>query len=421
MVASSAWVALTQPWLGIGLALLPLVGTVPGLDAPVHFGVVAGLCAVAVSAGWRRPLASVVAILMAEAVVVGWLFRPHLLMAAPFGAEIQHDFWSTGRAIETWLVYTIAFAVVLGVAFGLRVVTRTERERELLVSRVGQVEQQAGVVAERARLARDLHDVVAHHVSLIAVRAETAPYTHPDLADDARALLSDIAADARLALDELRGVLGILGRAGEDAQRAPQPEWADISALVERSRAAGLDVRLHGAVDAPVGPSSGYVAYRVVQEALTNARKHAPGAPAVVSLEVVPGLVVVRVASRLPQSGVAAGPGHGLAGMRERVEAMGGRLAAGPAGEFVVEATLPGASREVASREVAGVIRVVVADDQPVICAGFAALVDAQPDMTVVGTAHDGRQLVALVAAEHPTSRSSTCGCPSWTASRPPG
>ncbi len=322
-VASAAWVALTRPWLGIGMALLPLLGIVPGLDAPLHFGVIAGLCAVAVSAGWRRPLASVLAIALAEVIVVGWLFRPDLVMSTPFGGSILHDYWSVGRATTTGLLYSIGFAVVLGVVFGLRAVTRAERERELLASRAGQVEQQAGVVAERARLARDLHDVVAHHVSLIAVRAETAPYTHPDLGADARALLSDIAADARLALDELRGVLGILGRAGEDALRAPQPEWRDISALVERSRTAGLDVRLQGAVDGQVDPSAGYVAYRVVQEALTNARKHAPGAPVVISLDMTAGLVAVRVASRLPQSGVAAGPGHGLAGMRERVEAWG--------------------------------------------------------------------------------------------------
>jgi len=342
VVASAAWVALTEPWIGIGLALLPLLGSLTGIDAPLHFGVIAGLCAVAVSAGWRRPLASVVAIALAEAVVVGWLLRPHLEMAAPFGAVIDHDPWSSTHALETALAYTLGLGIVLGAAFGLRAATRSERERRVLAGRAGQVEQQAGVVAERARLARDLHDVVAHHVSLIAVRAETAPYTHPGLADDARALLTDIAADARLALDELRGVLGILGRAGDDTGRAPQPEWRDISALVERSRAAGLDVGLQGAVDAPVGASSGYVAYRVVQEALTNARKHAPQSPATVWLDVVPGLVVVRVTSRLSPPGTAGGPGHGLAGMRERVEALGGRLVAGVAGEeFIVEATLP--------------------------------------------------------------------------------
>ena len=162
-------------------------------------------------------------------------------------------------------------------AWRLRVSGQRELERKALAARSGEVEQQAAVVEERARLARDLHDVVAHHVSLIAVRAETAPYTHPDLDPQARSVLGDIAADARLALDELRGVLGILGRSGA-VERAPQPTWSDITALVERTRSAGVDIEMIGDTSAEVGPSAGYAAYRVVQEALTNARKHAPGA-----------------------------------------------------------------------------------------------------------------------------------------------
>jgi signal transduction histidine kinase len=190
-------------------------------------------------------------------------------------------------------------------------------------------------------LARDLHDVVAHHVSLIAVRAETAPYTHPGLSDSARTVLTDIAADARLALDELRGVLGILGRAGEDASRAPQPTWRDIASLVDRTQAAGADVRLAGPVDLDVPPSVGYVGYRVVQEALTNARRHAPGAPVTLELGATSQLLTVRVSSPLT-SGGASGSGQGLVGMRERVDAIGGRLNAGPTAEgFVVEAVLP--------------------------------------------------------------------------------
>ena len=180
MVASAAWVALTRPWLGIGMALLPLLGIVPGLDAPLHFGVIAGLCAVAVSAGWRRPLASVLAIALAEVIVVGWLFRPDLVMSTPFGGVDPARLLVGGTSDHDRA--GLLGRVRCGAGRGLRTarVTRAERSGELLASRAGQVEQQAGVVAERARLARDLHDVVAHHVSLIAVRAETAPYTHPE-------------------------------------------------------------------------------------------------------------------------------------------------------------------------------------------------------------------------------------------------
>jgi signal transduction histidine kinase len=217
-----------------------------------------------------------------------------------------------------------------------------ELERKVLTARAAEVEEQAAVVGERARLARDLHDVVAHHVSLIAVRAETAPYTHPDLGSDARTVLGDIAADARLALDELRGVLGILGRSGQDAERAPQPTWRDIDALVERTRSAGVDIHVVGDSHAEVGSSAGYAAYRVVQEALTNARKHAPGESVTLDLEATSQLLTVLVSTPLGTPAGTTAAGHGLVGMRERVEALGGRLLSGPVGDdFVVEAILP--------------------------------------------------------------------------------
>jgi signal transduction histidine kinase len=239
------------------------------------------------------------------------------------------------------LLYTVVVVLVAVTAWRLRVSGLRELERRTLAARSGEVEHQAAVVGERARLARDLHDVVAHHVSLIAVRAETAPYTHPGLGDDAKGVLTDIAADARLALDELRGVLGILGRSGE-ADRTPQPTWSDIPALVERTRSAGAEIEVVGDTTADVGPASGYAAYRVVQEALTNARKHAPGAPVTLDLDTTSRLLTVQVSTPLPANPTGSGDGRGLVGMRERVEGLGGRLLSGPVGDhFVVEAILP--------------------------------------------------------------------------------
>jgi signal transduction histidine kinase len=339
-VSSAALLALRWPWLGLTLALVPLLPSL--LDGTaLHFGVIAGLVAVAVTASWRRPIASVAAIGVAALVVSGWLVSDRV-MDAPFRALITHDTWSAGRSLGTGLLYLLLLIVVLAAALGLRAGVTTEQERRALAARSGEVEEQAAVVGERARLARDLHDVVAHHVSLIAVRAETAPYTHPQIGDEARGVLGDIAADARLALDELRGVLGILGRSGA-AERAPQPTWSDIAALVERTRSAGVDIEVVGDATADVGPSAGYAAYRVVQEALTNARKHAPGARVTVDLDATSKLLTVLVLTPL---GTAARPsgsgGQGLVGMRERVEALGGRLLSGPVGEdFVVEAILP--------------------------------------------------------------------------------
>ncbi|MGW6004496.1 histidine kinase [Oerskovia enterophila] len=138
------------------------------------------------------------------------------------------------------------------------------------------------VALERARIAHDLHDVVAHHISLVAVRAESAPYVHPAMDAEARVVLAEIADDARHALGELRQVLAVLQRT-EGADRAPQPGSGDIGALVDAARSAGQQVRVVG--DVPVLPSAqGLVLYRAVQESLTNARRHAPGQPVTLTL-----------------------------------------------------------------------------------------------------------------------------------------
>jgi signal transduction histidine kinase len=344
-LAATAFVALRWPVLAVGLALLPLVPTLIDTNRPgLHFGVFASLCAVAVTASWRDARASLGAGVAAVLVILGWVVSGGH-MAAPFRSDIDQRYMDHEARMVILLLYLVAVVAVLACAFWLRRSAERELERRGLAARAGEVEQQSAVVLERARLARDLHDVVAHHVSLIAVRAETAPYTHPEIGDQARGVLGDIAADARLALDELRGVLGILGRSGE-AERTPQPTWSDIAALVERTRSAGVDIEVVGDATAEVGPTAGYVAYRVVQEALTNARKHAPGARVTLDLDATSQLLTVLVSTPLAASASpASATGQGLVGMRERVEALGGRLLSGPVGEeFVVEAILPRAA-----------------------------------------------------------------------------
>jgi signal transduction histidine kinase len=338
--SSAPWLALRWPGLGISVAVLPILPTL-FTDAPLHFGVFAGLCAVALTAGWRSARGAAWAAGLAALVAVGWITSARR-MAAPFRADIDQHLMDHESRMLALVLYLVAVGIVALGAWGLRRSAESELERRALARRSGEVEEQAAVVGERARLARDLHDVVAHHVSLIAVRAETAPYTHPELGDEARGVLGDIAADARLALDELRGVLGILGRSG-GVDREPQPTWSDITALVERSRSAGVDVEVIGDTAAEVGPSAGYAAYRVVQEALTNARKHAPGARVTLDLEATSQLLTVQVSTPLAASTSGTpGSGRGLVGMRERVEALGGRLLSGPVGDaFVVEAILP--------------------------------------------------------------------------------
>lgn len=174
LIGSAPWLALRWPALGTSIALLPLVPTLLS-DAPLHFGVIAALCAVAVTAGWRSAVGSAVAAGLAAVVAVGWILSGGR-MAAPFRSNIDQRYMDHESQMVTLLLYLLAVVLVLLGAWALRRSAERELERHVLAARSGEVEQQAAVVAERARLARDLHDVVAHHVSLIAVRAETAPY-----------------------------------------------------------------------------------------------------------------------------------------------------------------------------------------------------------------------------------------------------
>jgi signal transduction histidine kinase len=209
---------------------------------------------------------------------------------------------------------------------------------------------------ERARIARELHDVVAHHISMIAVQAETARLATPGMpADGARQLLA-IGDTARTALTEMRRLLGVLREdTDRDTTRQPQPGLPQLVELVDDARAsASATTRLvvRGCV-APLDPGIELTVYRIVQEALTNARRHAPGAAVDVELDYTAEALLVRVRDNGPGSsgaitanGSSTG-GHGLRGMRERAAAVGGDLRVGsaPVGGFTVEATLPAARR----------------------------------------------------------------------------
>ncbi|WP_372350437.1 sensor histidine kinase [Streptomyces sp. KL116D] len=208
-------------------------------------------------------------------------------------------------------------------------------------------------LGERARIARELHDIVAHHVSTISVQAETARYTTPGLSPEGAATFLAIGDTARLALTEMRRLLGVLREdlpAHTPAARAPQPGLAQLVALVDEAReTSGGAVRLlvRGRVT-PLDPGLELTAYRIVQEALTNTRRHAPGVAVDVELDYRETELRLRIRDCGPGPGAATGgpggtSGHGLLGMRERTAMAGGTLAAGPgpAGGFVVEATLP--------------------------------------------------------------------------------
>jgi signal transduction histidine kinase len=199
---------------------------------------------------------------------------------------------------------------------------------------------------ERARIARELHDVVAHHISMISVQAETARLTTAGLPPDGAKRLLAIGDTARAALTEMRRLLGVLREdAGAEPTRAPQPGLAQLVELVDEARASGgTSTRLivRGEVG-PLDPGIELTAYRIVQEALTNARRHATGAAVDVELDYARDSLRVRVRDNGPGPVAAAAGRHGLLGMRERVAAVGGELHTGagnPAG-FLVEASLP--------------------------------------------------------------------------------
>jgi signal transduction histidine kinase len=202
---------------------------------------------------------------------------------------------------------------------------------------------------ERARIARELHDVVAHHISVIAVQAETARLTTPGMPAAGAQRLSEIGDTARAGLTEMRRLLGVLREdaKAEVADRHPQPGLEQLPGLIDDAReSSGAGCRL--IISGPpvtVDPGVGLAAYRIVQEALTNARRHAPGAAVDVEVRYGDGELRLFIRDNGPgPQGAASADGHGLLGMRERAVAVGGELRAGAAavGGFLVEARLPG-------------------------------------------------------------------------------
>ncbi|WP_336323364.1 sensor histidine kinase [Streptomyces lavendofoliae] len=224
--------------------------------------------------------------------------------------------------------------------------SRLERERE--------AQAKVAVAAERARIARELHDVVAHNVSVMVVQADGAAYVLDTSPEQAKQALETISGTGRQALAEMRRLLGILrtGEPQDSEDYVPQPDVQQIEHLVEQVRAAGLtvDFKVEGTAR-PLPSGVELTAYRIVQEALTNTRKHGgPDAGASVRLVYFDdglGLLVEDdgrgAAHELYEDGGADGRGHGLIGMRERVGMVGGTLDAGPrpGGGFRISALLP--------------------------------------------------------------------------------
>ena len=338
--ASAPLVARKNLWVATVLGSVGFIGL---LDSLVRASDATTLCALVgvafVSILQRRRLAWFPAVLaLVGPLAMSWSAgRIHLTI---LGFDNQSEYWGAVQRVVMPLLWVVAVASILGLAQVVRTRAQQAALADLLEDRSSALGREAVVLDERARLARDLHDVVAHRVSLIAVRAESAPFANPDLGPDATRLLAETADDARAALDELREVLGVLHRTTDRAPRTPQPGVGQIQALIDEARAAGAAVEVGGAIGA-VSDTTGTTAYRVVQEALTNARRHAPEETATITFGGDDDLVIRIVnATGAPDTDVA--PGRGLTGMRERVELAGGRLDVSREGQwFVVEARLP--------------------------------------------------------------------------------
>ncbi|MEV0664007.1 sensor histidine kinase [Actinomadura luteofluorescens] len=242
--------------------------------------------------------------------------------------------------------------LLLPLAVGYAVRVRQTSRRELAEQEKRHQDAEA-VLTERQRIARELHDVVAHHMSMIAIQAEAAPYKVETVPDETRRDLAEIRATALDALTELRRILGVL-RAEDGAETAPQPSLERLDELVGNARGAGLRVetRLGGDL-AGLPPGVGLTAYRILQEALSNAMRHAPGSRVEVEVSCDDGIVWLGVVNGPPSGGRGSVPplpggGHGLVGMRERAAALGGELTARPTSEggFAVTASLPVKARD---------------------------------------------------------------------------
>jgi signal transduction histidine kinase len=291
--------------------------------------------------------------------VPGWqLAAANLASTADFGTIALRR-----RAPRTALALATAASHGIPGLLGAYVQTRRAYTAELVaraerLEREQQERARLAVVEERGRIARELHDIAAHDLSAIVVQAGAADRLVDRDATAAKAALASIRRQGRETLTALRQLVGVVRDSDEAGPRAPQPTLARLDELVAGAREGGMTVKTtwssHGR---PLPPTVDLAAYRIVQESLTNARRHAPGAAVSVAVAVDDSGARVVVANGPPGkgSGSASGrrvadsdrqdrrSGHGLAGMRERVQLTGGTLTAGPTGQggWRVEARLP--------------------------------------------------------------------------------
>ncbi len=361
-------------------SVIPVLGGDPSWGRPKALGVALGLLST-VPVAWRarRPLTAFAIVLFANgaciyaAVPHGAAFQPFValtLTAYSVGsrAEGRRALWvppvlllaSVPIFVAAWLHGQDSGNIIpsllwLVAAWAVGRVVRSWRHKNAALEAANreleeqrELQAQAAVAVERGRIARELHDVVAHNVSMIVVQAGAAARVLDGEQPDVRNALEVIASTGRETVDEMRALLGVVRSDDGPAALKPQPGLADLEQLVSGVREAGLPVtlRIEGS-PRPLPPALDLSAFRIVQEALTNTLRHAGAARAEVTVRYEDGLVTLEIADtgHGPDGGpiTGRGTGHGLVGMRERAAMLGGELEAARAdsGGFTVRARLP--------------------------------------------------------------------------------
>ena len=364
--------------VALGLGAAALHDTWARHDTPtLVLDLVLGVAATAALWDRRRHPVGVAAFVIPAAAVSAFSGGAGLVVL--FNAAIRCDRralgWIVVASLASSVLYSLLYAtsvadfrdnvligiLLFGFAVGWGLFVRVRRdlvvqlhERATRLEEEGRLRADQARAAERERIAREMHDVLAHRISLLSLHAGALEYRPDAPAAEIEATAGVVRESAAAALEELRDVIGVLREGTESEARPPQPTLADLPALIAESRAAGMrveaELRLPAEEDGAA--SAARTAYRIVQEGLTNARKHAPGTLVRVRVVADEETIAIEVRNRAPLSPVPRpalpGAGSGLIGLGERVTPAGGELRHGLAadGDFVLAATLPWRRRQ---------------------------------------------------------------------------
>ena len=325
---------------------------------------VVGPLALILARRFPGPVVAVVGLAAAvDLLIAGDDGPPYIAFAFAIGSAIVRGarVWAWATIAATWLGSIVVGPLlglpwqplrIIGITFGILILVafaeglRTQRERIEEATRRVAARRQSEVQAERVRIARELHDVLAHSLSQINVQAGVGLHLIDKDKDKARDALAAIKDTSKTALDEVRSVLGILREGSSDAPLVPEPDLSRLEGLVASMAAQGIEVTLANRVDDVPKPTQ-LALYRIAQESLTNVARHASATRVTVALDERDGAYRLVIADNGTAPATASEGGRGLLGMRERAELLGGTLEAGPAptGGFTVTATIPTAEQ----------------------------------------------------------------------------